>query len=146
MTTRAYGADWPKAPSTSPQSGRRDTGSRTHCRTRSTNEQWTSYSRWDMLAHPNFPADAADRLTRSGESRDRAVAAAHPGLSSERIEALLVDAEGSVRRRAATNAAIDASRLVELLGAADTAVASGAAANRRLPAAAMRLVLDQAGW
>ncbi|MEU1329242.1 hypothetical protein [Streptomyces sp. NPDC005865] len=109
-------------------------------------EQWTGYSRRDMLAHPNFPADAADRLARSGEPQDRAVAAAHPGLSSERIEALLVDAEAPVRHRAATNGAIEASRLVELLAGADTAVASGAAANPRLPAAAMRLVLDQAGW
>lgn len=59
---------------------------------------WGGYSRWDMLAHKNFPADAATGLARSGASRDRAVAAAHPGLPAEAIEALLTDDEDWVRR------------------------------------------------
>ncbi|MCX4580137.1 hypothetical protein OHB41_44640 [Streptomyces sp. NBC_01571] len=108
-------------------------------------EQWTSYSRWDMLAHKNFPAEAADRLARSAEVRDRAVAAAHPGLPADTVEALLTDDEATVRGRAATNPAVPADRLIELLGAADSAVAAGAAANRLLPVTTMHHLLDQAG-
>ena len=107
--------------------------------------EWTSYSRWDMLAHKNFPADAATRLARSGESRDRAVAAAHPGLATDVIEALLADDDDAVRRHAATNPAIPAARLIELLGTADPALRTGAAANRTLSVAAMQQVLDKAG-
>ncbi|WP_405827621.1 hypothetical protein [Streptomyces sp. NBC_01176] len=108
-------------------------------------EQWTGYSRWDMLAHKNFPAEAADRLARSAEVRDRAVAAAHPGLPASTVEALLTDDEATVRGRAATNPAVPADRLVELLGSADPAVAAGAAANRLLPVITMHRLLDQAG-
>lgn len=108
-------------------------------------EQWTSYSRSDMLAHPNFPADAATGLARSDKPDDRRVAAAHPGLPPETIETLLADDDDQVRRRAATNPAIPTGRLVELLGAADSAVAAGAAGNRRLPVTTMHQVLDQAG-
>lgn len=108
-------------------------------------EQWTSYSRWDMLAHKNFPADAATSLVRSDEPEDRAVAAAHPGLSADMIEALLTDDDVTVRRQAATNPAIPADRLIELLGAADFAVAEEAAANRKLPVTTMHQLLDQAG-
>jgi hypothetical protein len=108
-------------------------------------EQWNSYSRWDMLAHKNYPADAATALARSDEPRDRAVAAAHPGLPADMIEALLADADDTVRRRAATNPAIPADRLIGLLGAADPAVAAGAAANRLLPVHTMHQMLDQAG-
>jgi len=42
-----------------------------------------------MLAHKNFPADAATRLARTEDPHDRAVAAAHPGLAADTIEALL---------------------------------------------------------
>ncbi|MGW1028516.1 hypothetical protein ACWD4J_33360 [Streptomyces sp. NPDC002577] len=107
-------------------------------------EQWTSYSRWDMLAHKNFPADAAARLACSDEPRDRAVAAAHPGLPADTIEVLLTDDDDTVRRRAATNPAVRADRLIELLGAADFTVAAGAAANRMLPVITMHQMLDQA--
>jgi hypothetical protein len=107
--------------------------------------EWTSYSRWDMLAHKNFPAGAATRLARSEEARDRAVAAAHPGLAADTIEALLADEDAAVRRYAATNPAIPAIRLIELLGAADPVLAAEAAANRALPVAAMHKVLDMAG-
>ena len=108
-------------------------------------EQWTSYSRWDMLAHKNFPADAATGLARSDKLHDRAVAAAHPGLPADTIEALLTDDDETVRRRAATNPAIPADRLIGLLAAADSAVAAGAAANRLLPVNTMHQMLDQAG-
>ncbi|MFD5514762.1 hypothetical protein [Streptomyces sp. NPDC127066] len=108
-------------------------------------EKWTSYSRWDMLGHKNFPADAATRLARSDDTQDRAVAAAHPGLPAETIEALLTDENDAVRCRAATNPAIPVGRLTELLGAADRFVASGAAANRSLPLTAMQRILDRAG-
>ncbi|MFF3468125.1 hypothetical protein [Streptomyces sp. NPDC002619] len=108
-------------------------------------EQWTSYSRWDMLAHKNFPADAATRLACSDEPHDRAVAAAHPGLLADTLEALLTDDDDTVRRRAATNPAIPADRLIELLGSADSVVAAGTAANRMLPVVTMRQMVDQAG-
>lgn len=110
-----------------------------------TAEEWTSYSRWDMLTHKNFPAAAAVALTRSQVSHDRAVAAAHPGLPADTVDALLTDDDAQVRRRAATNPAIPAERLIGLLAAADTAVAAGAAANRSLPVLAMHQILDQAG-
>jgi hypothetical protein len=106
--------------------------------------QWTSYSRWGMLAHKNFPADAATRLACSDESSDRAVAAAHPGLAADVIETLLTDDDARVRRRAAANPAIPAVRLIELLGAADHSLATGAAANQALPAAAMHQLLNKA--
>ncbi|MGC4985378.1 hypothetical protein ACLQ18_32870 [Streptomyces sp. DT193] len=108
-------------------------------------EKWTSYSRWDMLGHKNFPADAATRLARSDDAQDRAVSAAHPGLPADTIEALLTDESDAVRRRAATNPAIPAGRLTELLGAPDRSVASGAAANPSLPLTAMHRILDRAG-
>ncbi|WP_392958604.1 hypothetical protein [Streptomyces sp. LN245] len=108
-------------------------------------EKWTGYSRWDMLGHKNFPADAATRLARSDDAQDRAVSAAHPGLPADTIEALLTDENDAVRRRAATNPALPAPRLTELLGAADRFVAAGAAANRSLPVTAMHRILDQAG-
>jgi hypothetical protein len=107
--------------------------------------EWTSYSRWDMLAHKNFPADAATRLACSEEAGGRAVAAAHPGLAAATTGALLVDDDATVRRYAATNPAIPATRLIDLLGAPDPALVTGAAANRTLPAAAMRKALDMAG-
>jgi len=107
--------------------------------------QWTSYSRWDMLAHKNFPADAATRLACSDEPGDRAVAAAHPGLPAVVIEALLTDGDANVRRRAATNPAIRAARLTELLGASDPVLTTGAAENRTLPVDVMHQVLDKAG-
>lgn len=106
---------------------------------------WKSYSRWDMLAHKNFPADAANHLACSDEPHDRLVSAAHPGLPAETIEALLADDDANVRRRAATNAAIPQRRLIELLGADDPAVAAGAAENRSLPEPVMRQILDRAG-
>lgn len=106
---------------------------------------WKSYSRWDMLAHKNFPADAATALARSADPSDRGVAAAHPGLSIETIEALLADDADYVRRRAATNPSIPTDRLITLLEADESAVVSGAAANRTLLAATMHQVLDQAG-
>ncbi|MFH8388289.1 hypothetical protein [Streptomyces sp. NPDC018036] len=105
---------------------------------------WKSYSRWDMLAHKNFPADAATALARSDDPRDRVVAAAHPGLPIETIEALLADHADYVRRRAATNPSIPTDRLITLLEADESAVASGAAANRTLPVVTMHQVLDQA--
>lgn len=108
-------------------------------------EQWPSFSRWDMFAHDNFPADGAARLACSDEPRDRAAAPVHPGLSAETIEALLADDDGCVRRRAATNPALPIDRLVGLLGSADPRVAGGAAANRRLPVATMHQVLNYAG-
>lgn len=108
-------------------------------------EQWQGYSRWDMLAHRNFPADAATGLARSGDPYDRAVAAAHPALPTDTIEALLTDTDKAVRGRAALNPAIPANRLIGLLGAADAFVAAGAAANPGLPVSAMRQLLDQAG-
>lgn len=108
-------------------------------------DQWRSFSRWDMLVHKNFPADAATRFACSDEPHDRAVAAAHPGLSAESIEALLADDDSYVRRRAATNPAIPIDRLVGLLGSSDPSVARGAATNRMLPVATMHQVLDQAG-
>jgi hypothetical protein len=108
-------------------------------------EQWASYSRWDMLAHKNFPTDAATRLARSDDPHDRAVAAAHPGLAVDVIEALLSDADQAVRRQAAINPAIPAIRLIELLGATDSTIAAGAAANPALPATAMHRILDQTG-
>ncbi|MDX3214672.1 hypothetical protein PV318_03805 [Streptomyces sp. ME02-6991-2B] len=106
---------------------------------------WKSYSRWDMLAHKNFPPDAATALARSADPRDRVVAAAHPGLPIETIEALLADDADYVRRRAATNPSIPTDRLITLLEADDSAVVSGAAANRTLLAVTMHQVLDQAG-
>ncbi|WP_328444296.1 hypothetical protein OG780_02860 [Streptomyces sp. NBC_00386] len=108
-------------------------------------EKWTSYSRWDMLDHKNFPADAATRLARSDDAQDRAVSAAHPGLPADTIEALLTDENDAVRRRAATNPAVPAHRLAELLGTADRSVAAGAAANPSLPLTAMHRILDRAG-
>ncbi|MZE45911.1 hypothetical protein GTY49_23820 [Streptomyces sp. SID5477] len=105
---------------------------------------WKGYSRWDMLAHKNFPADAATALARSDDPRDRVVAAAHPGLAIETIEALLADGTDYVRRRAATNPSIPADRLITLLEADESAVVSGAAANRTLPVVTMHQVLDQA--
>ncbi|WP_285549179.1 hypothetical protein [Streptomyces lavendulae] len=105
---------------------------------------WTSYSRWDMLAHKNFPADAATALARSDDPQDRVVAAAHPGLPIETIEALLADGADYVRRRAATNPSIPTDRLITLLEADESAVVSGAAANRTLLAVTMHQVLDQA--
>ncbi|MFF0540710.1 hypothetical protein ACWDF1_30260 [Streptomyces coelicoflavus] len=105
---------------------------------------WKGYSRWDMLAHKNFPADAATALARSDDPRDRVVAAAHPGLPIETIEALLADGTDYVRRRAATNPSIPADRLITLLEADESAVVSGAAANRTLPVVTMHQVLDQA--
>ncbi|MFS4095439.1 hypothetical protein [Streptomyces sp. AF1A] len=105
---------------------------------------WKSYSRWDMLAHKNFPADAATALARSDDPHDRAVAAAHPGLPIETIEALLVDGADDVRGRAATNPSIPIDRLITLLEADDSAVVSGAAANRTLPVVTMHQILDQA--
>lgn len=107
--------------------------------------EWTSYSRWDMLARKNFPVGAATRLACSEEARDRAVAPAHPGLAADTIEALLADDDAAVRRYAATSPAIPAIRLIELLGAADPALATGAAENPALPVAAMHKVLDMAG-
>ncbi|MFD6598456.1 hypothetical protein ACFWFH_33955 [Streptomyces coelicoflavus] len=105
---------------------------------------WKGYSRWDMLAHKNFPADAATALARSDDPRDRVVAAAHPGLAIDTIEALLADGADYVRRRAATNPSIPAGRLITLLEADESAVVSGAAANRTLPVVTMHQVLDQA--
>ncbi|MFE5262531.1 hypothetical protein [Streptomyces coelicoflavus] len=105
---------------------------------------WKGYSRWDMLAHKNFPADAATALARSDDPRDRVVAAAHPGLAIETIEALLADGADYVRRRAATNPSIPTDRLITLLEADEPAVVAGAAANRTLPVATMHQVLDQA--
>ncbi|MFI0976759.1 hypothetical protein ACH4SP_06990 [Streptomyces sp. NPDC021093] len=107
--------------------------------------QWTSYSRWDMLAHKNFPADAATRLARSDDPHDRAVAAAHSGLATGVIDALLADDAEAVRRRAATNPTIPANQLIGLLGMADPAIVAGAATNRALPAATVCQILDQAG-
>ncbi|KAF5999755.1 hypothetical protein BOG92_024815 [Streptomyces sp. WAC00263] len=106
---------------------------------------WKSYSRWDMLAHKNFPADAATALARSDDPHDRVVAAAHPGLPIETIEALLADHADYVRRRAATNPSIPTDRLITLLEADESAVVSGAAANRTLLVVTMHQVLDQAG-
>jgi hypothetical protein len=106
---------------------------------------WKSYSRWDMLAHKNFPADAATALARSDDPHDRTVAAAHPGVPAETIKALLADDADHVRRRAATNPSIPTDRLITLLEADESAVVSGAAANRMLPVAMMYQVLDQAG-
>lgn len=106
--------------------------------------QWTSYSRWDMLAHKNFPAAAATRLAQSDNPHDRVVAAAHPGLAVEAIEALLTDNDAAVRRRAATNPAIPIIRLIALLCGAERDLAEGAAANGILPAPTMRQILDQA--
>ncbi|MET9043659.1 hypothetical protein ABZX34_12425 [Streptomyces sp. NPDC004362] len=108
-------------------------------------EQWTSYSRWDMLRHKNFPADAATRLACSDKPHDRAVAAAHPGLSADTLETLLADDDDTVRGRAATNPAVPADRLIELLGSADSVIAAGAAANRVLSVVTMRQMVDQAG-
>ncbi|MFE6552723.1 hypothetical protein ACFVHS_30600 [Streptomyces sp. NPDC057746] len=108
-------------------------------------EEWAGYSRWDMLAHKNFPADAATRLACSEERHDRAVAAAHPGLSADTLETLLADDDDTVRRRAATNPAVPADRLIELLGSADSTIAAGAAANRMLPVVTMRQMVDRAG-
>ncbi len=105
---------------------------------------WKGYSRWDMLAHKNFPADAATALARSDDPRDRVVAAAHPGLPIDTIEALLADGADYVRRRAATNPSIPADRLITLLEADESAVVSGAAANRTLPVVTMHQVLAQA--
>lgn len=105
---------------------------------------WKGYSRWDMLAHKNFPADAATALARSDDPRDRVVAAAHPGLPIETIEALLADGADYVRRRAATNPSIPTDRLITLLEADESAVVSGAAANRTLPVVTMHQVLAQA--
>ncbi|MFI8320656.1 hypothetical protein [Streptomyces sp. NPDC085529] len=106
---------------------------------------WKSYSRWDMLAHKNFPADAATALARSDDPRDRVVAAAHPGLPWETIEALLADDTDHVRTRAATNPSVPSHRLMALLTSDDPAVLAGAAANRTLPVVTMYQVLDQAG-
>jgi len=106
---------------------------------------WKSYSRWDMLAHKNFPVEAAAALARADDAHDRVVAAAYPGLQSETIEALLADEDDHVRRRAATNPNITADRLITLLEADEPALVSGAAANPTLPVAAMHQVLDQAG-
>ncbi|MER7963202.1 hypothetical protein [Streptomyces ardesiacus] len=108
-------------------------------------DQWKGCSRWNMLAHRNFPADAATGLARSVEPHDRVVAAAHPGLPIDTIEALLADDDDSVQRRAATNPAISVGRLFRLLGSADSSVVGGAAMNRLLPANAMHQLLDQAG-
>ncbi|MEU2415877.1 hypothetical protein ABZ736_31595 [Streptomyces sp. NPDC013099] len=105
---------------------------------------WKSYSRWDMLAHKNFPADAATALARSDDPHDRVVAAAHPGLPFETIEALLADDTDYVRRRAATNPSLPTDRLMTLLEADEPAVFSGAAANRTLLVVTMHQVLDQA--
>ncbi|WP_241695312.1 hypothetical protein [Streptomyces sp. C] len=105
---------------------------------------WKSYSRWDMLAHKNFPADAATALARSDDPHDRVVAAAHPGLPVDTIEALLADGADDVRRRAATNPSIPTDRLINLLEADESAVVSGAAANRTLLVVTMHRVLDQA--
>ena len=107
--------------------------------------EWTGFSRWDILAHKNFPADAATRLARSQQSRDRAVAAAHPGLAADLIEALLADDDTAVRHYAAVNPAIPPARLAELLTATDPDLAAWAAANRTLPRALMHQVLDKAG-
>ncbi|MQY10841.1 hypothetical protein SRB5_09540 [Streptomyces sp. RB5] len=104
-----------------------------------------SYSRWDMLAHRNFPADAATALARSDDPDDRVVAAAHPGLPAETIEALPADDADCIRRQAATNPSIPVDRLITLLGADESAVVSGAAANRTIPVAMMHQVLEQAG-
>ena len=60
---------------------------------------WTGRSRWTMLRHKNFPADAAARLARSDNRHDRVGAAAHPGLPADVIEALLTDDDAAVRRR-----------------------------------------------
>ncbi|MER5479573.1 hypothetical protein ABT026_21775 [Streptomyces sp. NPDC002734] len=110
-----------------------------------TAETWTGHSRWDLLAHRNFPGDAAVRLTGSARPADRAVAAAHPGLPADTIEALLADGNVTVRRRAAVNPVLPAGRLVELLASSDPAVAVAAATNRALPVPSMLHLLDQAG-
>ncbi|MFF4541840.1 hypothetical protein [Streptomyces aureus] len=106
---------------------------------------WKGYSRWDMLAHKNFPADAATVLARSDDPHDRVVAAAHPGLPAETIEALLADDADNLRRRAATNPSIPTDRLIALLEADEPPVVSGAAANRTLLEVTMHQVLDHAG-
>jgi hypothetical protein len=107
--------------------------------------EWTGYSRWDMLAHKNFPADAAIRLAHSADFRDRRVAAAHPGLPVDVIEVLMTDNDGTVRLYAAANPAIPVIRLAELLRTTDPFLATAAARNRTLPTAAMHQVLDKAG-
>ncbi|THA56490.1 hypothetical protein E6P78_32110 [Streptomyces sp. A0958] len=106
---------------------------------------WNGFSRWDMVAHKNFPADAATALARSDDPRDRGVAAAHPGLPIATIEALLADDADYVRGRAATNPCIPTERLITLLAADEPAVVTGAAANRTLPVVTMHHVLERAG-
>ncbi|MFG2429092.1 hypothetical protein [Streptomyces sp. NPDC048590] len=110
-----------------------------------TADEWAGYSRWDLLAHKNFPGDAAVRLTRSADPADRAVAAAHPGLPAETLDALLADGDATVRRRAAANPALGPGRVVELLASSDPAVAAAAAGNPVLPVTAMLGIADQAG-
>ncbi|MFE0645426.1 hypothetical protein ACFW2Y_28035 [Streptomyces sp. NPDC058877] len=102
------------------------------------------HSRWDMLAHKNFPDAAATALARSDDSQDREVAAAHPGLPIETIEALLADDTDRVRRRAEINPSIPTDRPITLLEADEPAVVCGAATNRMLPVATMHQILEQA--
>lgn len=106
---------------------------------------WKSYSRWDMLAHKNFPADAAIAIASSPDPHDRVVAAAHPGLAPGLIDTLLGDSDAHVRRRAATNPSIPAPRLLTLLEDNDDYLATGAAANPTLPTSVMHTILEQAG-
>jgi hypothetical protein len=106
---------------------------------------WKSYSRWDMLAHKNFPADAANAIASSPDPHDRVVAAAHPGLTPGLIDTLLGDSDAHVRRRAAANPSIPAPRLLTLLEDNDDNLDTGAAANPALPTSVMHTILEQAG-
>ncbi|MBR7836002.1 hypothetical protein KDL01_22190 [Actinospica durhamensis] len=107
--------------------------------------QWHSFSRWDMIAHANFPADAAAALARSADSTHREQVADHAGLPVAAIEALLRDDDPGVRRRAAANRALPADCLIVLLGADDATLVAGAAANPSLPVPVMGHILDATG-
>lgn len=103
--------------------------------------EWSSYTRADMLARPQFPRKGLVRYAEDEDPSVRMLAVYDPDASPELIERLSHDEATTVRYTAAGDPRLPLARIEELL--TEPGTARSAAGNPALPVVAMHRLLDE---
>ncbi len=99
--------------------------------------EWTGYSIWKLMRHPNFPADVIDEFTRSDDSGLHWCAVFSDRLTEEQ-KARLRNAPDAELRRSVDPDLPPVADLLTMLTDAEPTVRAQAARHRNLPVDSMR--------